>query len=300
VSTVSKLHSFTGHEGALYALEEGPATHGIFSAGSDRIVAAWNAAQGGEAQLITRLPSAVYSLCYVKERGLLLAGTGAGSVHIIDFREKKEIKILQLHSAQVFDIRCSLQHGLFFTAGGDGQFSVCSLDALSSLAIRKLCAEKVRSIDVHPQQTEVAVASGDGYVRIFSLPDLEEKKMFRAHELSANCVKYHPQGDYLLSGGRDAHLKAWDCKADFAPIVSIPAHNFALYSIVFSPDEKLFATASRDKTIKLWDAERISFLLRIDHEKFEGHVNSVNRLLWTEDALVSAGDDRAVLVWKVE
>ena len=103
----------------------------------------------------------------------------------------------------------------------------------------------------------------------------------------------------ILTGGRDAHLNIWDAKS-YTLIKSIPAHNYAIYDIVFSPDAKLFATASRDKTVKIWDAETFELQVRINKENYDGHVNSVNKLLWTDKYLVSTGDDRAVMVWEVK
>ena len=140
--------------------------------------------------------------------------------------------------------------------------------------------------------------SPDCNIRIFDLTTLEEKKIFVAHTLSANCICYSPDGALILTGGRDAHLNIWDAKT-YTRIKSIPAHNFAIYDIVFSPDAKLFATASRDKTIKIWDAETFELQVRINKENFEGHVNSVNKLIWTENYLLSTGDDRSVMVWEV-
>ena len=125
--------------------------------------------------------------------------------------------------------------------------------------------------------------------------------MFSAHQFSANVATYSPDGTLLLSGGRDAHLNIWDAKS-YTLIKSIPAHNFAIYDIVFSPDAKLFATASRDKTIKIWDAETFELLVRIDKEKWDGHLNSVNKLLWSSynNYLISTGDDRSIMVWDVK
>jgi len=84
-------------------------------------------------------------------------------------------------------------------------------------------------------------------------------------------------------------------------VKSIPAHNWAIYDIVFNPDATLFATASRDKTIKIWDAITYQLLKRITKENLNAHTYSVNKLLWStyNNYLVSAGDDRTIVVREV-
>jgi WD40 repeat protein len=144
-------------------------------------------------------------------------------------------------------------------------------------------------------------ACGDGYIRVLELPTLKVVNQFYAHDLSANKVIKHPIKDIILSGGRDAHLNIMEwpsCKI----MEKIPAHNFAIYDIVFHPENSLFATASRDKNIKIWDANSLQFLYRIDKEKNEGHINSVNKLLWSkyENTLVSTGDDRSMMGWQIK
>jgi WD40 repeat protein len=103
----------------------------------------------------------------------------------------------------------------------------------------------------------------------------------------------------LLSGGKDGFLNIWSCK-NFELIKSLPAHNFALYGICFHPNENIFATASRDKSIKIWDAETIDVLAKLDAKK-GGHLNSVNRIYWSNynNYLVSTGDDKTIIIWDI-
>lgn len=295
---VKKVAGLTGHSGAVYGLESGPLPHLVFSGSSDKFVALWNLETLQPEKFAAQFPSIVYSICHIPEKQLLLVGTAAGSIHVLDLNKKEEIKILQHHISSVFDIKYSSATNCFYSAGGDGNFAVCSLETLSMLKIKKLCAEKVRNISINPNNAEIAVASGDCMIRIFELESLEEKKTIPAHQLSANSICYSPDGSLILSGGRDAHLKIWDAKS-YTLIKSIPAHNYAIYDIVFSPDSKLFATASRDKTVKIWDAESFEILVRINKENYEGHINSVNKLLWTDRYLISTGDDRSTIIWTV-
>lgn len=294
--SVHKRNTFAGHNGAVYALAAGAEL--VFSGSSDCFVAGWNPAQPARPVFTARFPSPVYAIRFLGDKNLLLAGTGSGSLHAISLEKKEELKILQLHSAQVFDIAYSPVNRMLITAGADGQISFSGED-FSFIKAGRITGRKVRSLALSPDEKRLAVACGDGNIRIFSLPEAEEIISFPAHELSANALAWHPEGKYLLSGGRDAFLKAWDTENGFTCITSIPAHNYAIYKIVFSPDTRLFATASRDKTVKLWDAETVGFLLRVNKEQFDAHVNSVNTLLWNSQGLFSAGDDRSLLQWDI-
>ncbi|MGY8888636.1 MAG: WD40 repeat domain-containing protein, partial [Flavobacteriales bacterium] len=185
----------------------------------------------------------------------------------------------------------------FYTASGDGNFAVCSLDTLSLIQIKKLTNEKVRNIDFNDTTSEIAVALGDCKVLVFDLQTLDHKTDFMAHQSAVYVVRYSPDGKFLLTGGKDAHLNIWNVK-NYELVKSIPAHNWAIYDIVFNPDASLFATASRDKTIKIWDAKTYELLKRITKTKFDGHTHSVNKLFWNTcpNYLVSVGDDKMVMV----
>jgi WD40 repeat protein len=295
-----KKNIFTGHHGGIYGLAYGSTPDIIYSGSSDKFVGAWNIVSGKQEEFAIEFPSPVYSLLFLKERNILLAGTGAGTFHVIDVLSKNITSTAQLHTAQIFDLAYSPKHSLIFSASGDGYFSTLDSKTFEKISSVKICGEKVRSVSINSNEDLLAVTGGNGTIHIFSLPEMTEIISIPAHTLSANSTCWHPGGKYLLSGGRDAHLKIWDAKNNFELITDIPAHNFAIYHIAFSPDEKLFATASRDKSMKIWDAEDFKLLLRCGKDGQDGHKNSVNRLLWNENGLVSGADDRSMIVWDVE
>jgi WD40 repeat protein len=72
--------------------------------------------------------------------------------------------------------------------------------------------------------------------------------------------------------------------------------------LLFSPDGKYFATASMDKSIKVWDTTAMKLLKVIDKARHAGHGTSVNKLLWTafNNQLISTSDDRSISVWDIQ
>ena len=294
---VKKLANLSGHSGAVYAIEQSDEKNCFYSGSSDKIIAKWNRETRSPEKFAAQLPGIVYSLCYIKEKNALLAGTSEGKIHVIDLSNKKEIKILQNHIQPVFDIKHSV--AAILSVGGDGNLTIISAKDFSTTKIIKLCEEKLRAIDIY--DNTAAIACGDGFVRIIDLTTLKIADEFAAHKGSVYSLKFSPDGKYLLSGGRDAHLNKWLFKPEtlnFKLETSLPAHNYAIYSIVFSPNGKFLATASRDKTVKVWDANTFEILTRINKENFEGHINSVNKLMWAEN-LISCGDDRNIMIWDI-
>jgi WD40 repeat protein len=291
------IGALKGHTGCIYAMDRGLYSNTIFTGGSDNFIAHWNLESLQAEKFATSFAAHLYTICHIPEKKLLLAGTTDGNIHIIDIDQKKEIRILKLHKGPVFDIKYSLKTNCFYTAGGDGNLAVCSLDTFSQIKILTLCQDKLRSIDFNYNTSEIAIAMGSCDIFILDLFTLQLKYGFIAHQLSANIVRYAPDGKFLLSGGRDAHLNIWET-GNYTLIKSIPAHNWAIYDIAFSPDGSLFATASRDKTVKIWDTKTFGLIKRITKEHFAGHTFSVNKLLWSayNNYLVSVGDDKEVTI----
>ena len=298
--TITKIATLTGHDGSVYTVIPSIESGKILSGSSDKIVSEWSLDGKTPPHAIAQAGGIIYALCVLPKKHQLLIGTSTGGVHVVDLIQKKETRLLQLHRHAIFNLLYSEKHQLIYSAGGDGSLIALAADDLSVRKVVQLCKEKVRQVALHPQRDEIAVACGEGSIRILDAFSLEEITKIDAHLLSANCVVFHLDGKYLISGGRDAHLKIWD-RGTYKLIKSIPAHNYAVYGISFSPDQKMFATASRDKTIKIWDAETFEILYRIDKEKYDGHLNSVNCICWMEfhNYLVSAGDDRSIRVWSV-
>lgn len=291
---------FSGHKGPVYTITGSVHDAVIISGSSDQRIGSWGLETGQPHDFSAVMPTHIIALQSIPKTKVIIAGTSGGTVHFIDPINNKEIKAEKYFDSQVFDLAYSEQHHLVFASSGNGALILTDANSFEKLKTLQLCNEKVRSIAIHPSHDSVAIASSDGNIRVFSLPLMQQTHNFFAHELAANVVTWHPGGKYLISGGRDAHLKVWDAENNFECIQDIAAHNYAIYSMTFSPDGKFFATASRDKTVKIWKADDRSLLLRINKEKQEGHINSVNKVIWTKEGLVSTGDDRAIILWDIE
>ena len=296
---VKKLHTLTGHFDCVYSLQQGGEPNLFFSGAGDGQVVLWDLRKPETGQLIARLPNSIYALHYLKESDLLVVGHNYEGIHLLDWRQKKEIGSLQITASPIFDA-CS--HGQdLFVASGDG--AVTAVDLATWTISRKvsLSEKSARVLAINPFMGELAVGYSDNCIRILNLDDLKIKYEWMGHKNSVFTLVYSPDFKTLLSGSRDAHLKAWDARSEYKPAGEVVAHLYAINHIAYSPDAKHFVTCSLDKSIKVWKADDLTLLKVIDKSRHAGHGTSVNKLLWTafDSALVSASDDRMISVWNI-
>ena len=294
---IQRLHSLKGHRDAVYTIQGG--AHAQFFSGSgDGMVARWDLENPDDGDLIAKLPNSVYALHYLPRLETLVAGHNYDGIHLLDWKNKKERASLKLTASAIFDIQ-SLDDRLL-VASGEGMVTTVNLKSLSILNQVKASERSARTIAVHPSNGDIAVGFSDFYIRVFDA-DLKLKREWAAHQNSVFTLRYTPDGNRLLSGSRDARLKAWEVNNGYEKSEEVVAHMYAINHIEFSPDGKHFVTCSMDKSIKVWDTAAMKLLKVIDRARHAGHGTSVNKLLWTDynSQLISASDGRSISVWQI-
>jgi WD40 repeat protein len=300
---IELISELTGLDGSVYSLEKAAASDRIFSGSNDQLVVEWDLEQMQAVKAVASLPSRSYALKYISEFNLLIVGNYSGGMHVIDLHIGKEIRLFQLHQSTIFNIEYDEQRKRIISLSADGSYAVWRLPNFELLHHEVLTPLKVRCVAFRPDKDEMVIGCGDGTIRVIHTETFEQLAKLEGHEkdFSVNCLTYTPNGKQLISGSRDARLNFWDLASGYELLYKIPAHNYAIYSIVFHPSKPIYATGSMDKTIRIWELGKMRPIRTIDLSN-GGHKNSVNKLLWSNfnDYLISTGDDRSIKVWSID
>lgn len=101
----------------------------------------------------------------------------------------------------------------------------------------------------------------------------------------------------LVSGSDDFTLFLWKPEKEKKPIARMTGHQQLINDVKFSPDGRMIASASFDKSIKLWEATTGKYITSL-----RGHVQAVYSVAWSADSrlLVSGSADSTLKVWNMK
>ncbi|XP_036623448.1 notchless protein homolog 1 isoform X1 [Trichosurus vulpecula] len=124
-----------------------------------------------------------------------------------------------------------------------------------------------------------------------SLQELKERALGRYNQMRGLGP------ERLVSGSDDFTLFLWSPSEDKKPLQRMLGHQALINQVLFSPDARIIASASFDKSIKLWEGKTGKYLASL-----RGHVAAVYQIAWSADSrlLVSGSSDSTLKVWDVK
>lgn len=142
-----------------------------------------------------------------------------------------------------------------------------------------------------PDGQSVVTVSDDKTAIIWTVKDGKEKSKPISLSQQATVVAFYPDGINLMFANDKGDVWAW------GKALSLKAHRRAVNSITFSPDGKLFVTASSDKTARVWSAETGELVAELN-----GHTDVVNSAAFSLDSelIITASNDGTARAWEAK
>ncbi|XP_047316950.1 coatomer subunit beta'-2 [Impatiens glandulifera] len=155
----------------------------------------------------------------------------------------------------------------------------------------------VRSAKFIARQQWVVAGADDMFIRVYNYNTMDKVKVFEAHTDYIRCVAVHPTLPYVLSASDDMLIKLWDWKKGWVCTQIFEGHSHYVMQVTFNPkDTNTFASASLDRTIKIWNlgSQEPNFTL-------DAHLKGVNCVDYftggDKPYLITGSDDHTAKVW---
>jgi WD40 repeat protein len=242
-------NGLSGHEGAIRSIAFVGNTNAFYSSGSDGKILRWDLS--GSKSFRTLIDNN-----FINGRWLA-CGTTTTGIQLFNLNQSNNIPTyLEGHKGWI--------DALEFTSDSKGLFSsstdntVIYWDLIAETHNVFITTEsRISCLAVSPQGRFIVVGTDDGKVIRWNIDNKDKTILFQSDGNKIYSIAFSTSGSKIAFGDKNGNLRLMDIKTNTV-IKTIPAHNAPVMDLEFSPNDRQLATASTDKTVKIWDAGNLN------------------------------------------
>ncbi|XP_037091492.1 notchless protein homolog 1-like [Pollicipes pollicipes] len=305
VSTETPQHTCTGHRHWVLCIAWSPDCRLLASGCKSGEVRLWEPVSGkqegkpltGHKQWITHI---CWQPLHSSESGqsrLLASSSKDGDVRVWDAQLQRCLRVLTGHRQSVTCLRWG---GADLLYSGSQDRSVRVWAATDGAMCRALQGHG-HWVNTLALSTDYAMRTGaydpaSGDVGHLADKRTDDEKLAAAKKRYATLLASSGGEERLVSGSDDFTMFLWNPVKGTKPLARMTGHQQLINDVRFSPDARLIASASFDKSIRLWEGKTGKFVAAL-----RGHVQAVYMVAWSADSrlLVSGSADSTLKVWSM-
>lgn len=283
-----------------------PGTEQIVTCHTDDIANVWDAETGAKLVTIKNSHGGITS-CSVSTNGTRLAiGFKDGSLDLLELPTGAQ-RSLDTEAVTVSACAFSPDASLLAIGLSDGTIKLWAADTGKELSCIAGQGSQIESLVWSPDGSRVlctvpvwdaASLRPSGTLKVLAVHRASASTSLRSVFNSGECldaVCWSPDGDRIVVGASDNTLKIIDAGSGKV-VGSLHGHSRNVSSCSYSHDGLQIASASDDKTVKLWDATDLASAF--GHE-LSGHLDDVKACAFSLDGryLLSASYDKTLGLW---
>ncbi len=248
--TKKQVACLRGHTGAIRTIAFSLTGKLLVSGSSDRTIKLWNLDNYQEIITLSGHQQAVNSVLFTPDGTQIISGSADKTIKLWDVNTTEVLATLKSHHLAVRDITYDATRNQLASASLDRTAKVWDLNNYQLTQTLTYHNWAVNAIAISPNGKILATGSDDNTIGIWDLDNQNLLRNISGHSWSVSSLVFKSNSE-LISGSWDKTVKIWQVNTGELQAV-LTGHSDSVCAVTSSFDGKIIVSASKDKTLKVW------------------------------------------------